>query len=148
MLPDRRRTEVNSAVGKTAEEASDSKPSCARNGASECQRWLRWEKCCIGEENDGRFLPSPPAPDRGGADAKEAGGLGLAEAGVDGPQQPLAEVDRVLLHRPQSRSRSSFPQPALARRSRTYTSRTVNRPGALFSPAINVLRELFGLFGR
>jgi hypothetical protein len=26
------------------------------------------------------------------------GGLGLAEAGVDGPQQPFAEVNRVLLH--------------------------------------------------
>ena len=40
-----------------------------------------------------------PALDRRRADAEEAGDLGLAEAGVHSPQQPLAEVDRVLLHR-------------------------------------------------
>ena len=45
-------------------------------------------------------LPLPPSPalDGGGPDAEEAGGLGLAETGVDGSQQPLAEVDRILLH--------------------------------------------------
>jgi len=43
--------------------------------------------------------PPPPALDRAPPDAEEAGRLGLGEAGVDGPQQPLAEVGRVLLHR-------------------------------------------------
>jgi len=43
-------------------------------------------------------LPPSPPLDSGRADAEEAGGLGLAEAGVDGAQQPLAEVDRILLH--------------------------------------------------
>ena len=43
-------------------------------------------------------LPPPPARDRRRPDAEETGGLGLAQAGVAGPQQPLAEVDRVLLH--------------------------------------------------
>jgi hypothetical protein len=54
---------------------------------------------------EGAALPLPPAPalDGGGPDAEEAGGLGLAEAGVDGPQQPLAEVDRILLHSSQHR---------------------------------------------
>lgn len=33
----------------------------------------------------GLALPSSPALDRGCADAEEAGGLGVAEAGVDGP---------------------------------------------------------------
>jgi hypothetical protein len=45
-------------------------------------------------------LPLPPTPplDRRRADAEETGDLGLAEPGVKGSQQPLAEVDRVLLH--------------------------------------------------
>jgi hypothetical protein len=42
-------------------------------------------------------LPPPPL-DRRRADAEEAAGLGDAEAGVGGPQQPRAEVSRVLLH--------------------------------------------------
>jgi hypothetical protein len=46
----------------------------------------------------GGVLPLAPANDGAGADAKGAGGLGLAEPGVDGAQQPLAEVDRLLLH--------------------------------------------------
>ncbi|MBA3379890.1 MAG: hypothetical protein H0T93_13485 [Chloroflexia bacterium] len=40
----------------------------------------------------------PPAGDRPGSDAEAAGGLGLAEARVHGPEPPLAEVDRILLH--------------------------------------------------
>jgi hypothetical protein len=48
-------------------------------------------------------LLAPQARNRRRPDAKETGGLGLAEAGIDGPQQPLAEVDRVLLHGPQHR---------------------------------------------
>ena len=45
-------------------------------------------------------LVAPPSPplDRTDPDAEEAGRLGLGEAGVNGSQQPLAEVGRVLLH--------------------------------------------------
>ncbi len=58
-----------------------------------------------GARCQGTALPLPPSPalDGGGPDAEEAGGLGLAETGVDGPQQPLAEVDRILLHSSQHR---------------------------------------------
>jgi hypothetical protein len=50
-------------------------------------------------------LPLPPSPalDGGRPDAEEAGGLGLAEPGVDGAQPPLAEVDRLRLHSRQHR---------------------------------------------
>lgn len=67
---------------------------CDAPGPSRAQTWC-----------DAAALALPPAPalDRGGPDAKEAGGLGLAETGVDGSQQPLAEVDRILLHTRQHR---------------------------------------------
>jgi len=52
----------------------------------------------FGRHAAGLALPLAPAGDRAGADAEEAGGLGVTEAGVDGAQQPLAEVDRLLLH--------------------------------------------------
>jgi hypothetical protein len=42
--------------------------------------------------------PPPPALDRAHANAKESGRLGLGQAGVNRPQEPLAEVGRVLLH--------------------------------------------------
>jgi hypothetical protein len=42
--------------------------------------------------------PPSPSLNRAHANTKEAGRLGLGQAGVDGPQQPLAEVGRVLLH--------------------------------------------------
>jgi hypothetical protein len=49
---------------------------------------------------DGAGLMPPLSPPRDGAhaDAEEAGRLGLGETGVNGSQQPLAEVSRVLLH--------------------------------------------------
>ncbi|MDQ3443026.1 MAG: hypothetical protein M3490_05400, partial [Chloroflexota bacterium] len=40
----------------------------------------------------------PPAGDRPGSDAEAAGGLCLAGPRVHGPEPPLAEVDRILLH--------------------------------------------------
>jgi hypothetical protein len=43
--------------------------------------------------------PPSPSLDRAHANAKEAGRLGLGQAGVNRPQPPLAEVGRVLLHR-------------------------------------------------
>ncbi len=46
----------------------------------------------------GGGAPLAPPSHGAGADAKQAGGLGLTEPGVDGTQQPLAEVDRILLH--------------------------------------------------
>jgi hypothetical protein len=42
--------------------------------------------------------PLTPAFDRAEANAEEAGRLGLGQAGVDGAQEPFAEVGRVLLH--------------------------------------------------
>jgi hypothetical protein len=42
--------------------------------------------------------PPSPSLDRAHANAKEAGRLGLGQAGVDGSQQPFADVGRVLLH--------------------------------------------------
>ena len=45
------------------------------------------------------LAPLSPPLDRAEPDAEEAGRLGLGKAGVDGSQQPLAEVGRVLLHR-------------------------------------------------
>ena len=64
-------------------------------------------------------LPLSPSPalDGGGPDAEEAGGLGLAEPGVDGAQQPLAEVDRLLPHPHELRMPSCFLQEALRQRS-------------------------------
>jgi hypothetical protein len=51
--------------------------------------------------SDRAGLTPPLSPSRDGAhaDAEEAGRLGLGETGVNGSQQPLAEVGRVLLHR-------------------------------------------------
>jgi hypothetical protein len=46
----------------------------------------------------GLTLPLSPPRDGAHADAEEAGRLGLGETGVNGSQQPLAEVGRVLLH--------------------------------------------------
>jgi hypothetical protein len=43
-------------------------------------------------------LPPPPSLNRAHADAKETGRLDLGQAGVDRPQEPLAEIGRVLLH--------------------------------------------------
>ena len=45
------------------------------------------------------LLGAPPL-DRADPDTEEAGRLGLREPGVDGSQQPLAEVGGVLLHSP------------------------------------------------
>jgi hypothetical protein len=53
-----------------------------------------WRRCHAA----GLALLPAPALDRRRPDAEQAGGLGLAEAGGDGPKQPFAEVDRVLLH--------------------------------------------------
>ena len=51
-----------------------------------------------GGDGAGLVPPSSPSLDRAHANAKESGRLGLGQAGVDRPQQPLAEVGRVLLH--------------------------------------------------
>jgi len=53
-----------------------------------------------GGQHPARLLapPSPPL-ERADTDAEEAGRLGLGKAGVNGSQQPFAEVGRVLLHR-------------------------------------------------
>ena len=54
----------------------------------------------LGGRGSGLALSPPPALDRAHADDEEVGRLGLGEASVDGSQQPLAEVGRILLHRP------------------------------------------------
>ena len=51
-----------------------------------------------GGDGAGLVPPLPPPLDRAEPDAEEAGRLGLGKPGVDGSQQPLAEVGRVLLH--------------------------------------------------
>jgi hypothetical protein len=54
-----------------------------------------------GGHHPARLLASSSPPfDRALANAEEAGRLGLRETGVDGSQQPLAEVGRILLHHP------------------------------------------------
>lgn len=52
-----------------------------------------------GGHRTGLALPLAPAFDGAEPDAKKTGRLGLGKTGVDGSQQPLAEVGRVLLHR-------------------------------------------------
>ena len=51
-----------------------------------------------GGHRAGLALLGAPALDRTDANAEEAGRLGLREPGVNGSQQPLAEVGGVLLH--------------------------------------------------
>lgn len=53
-----------------------------------------------GGQRAGFLLSAAPAFDRAFADTKAAGRLSLREPGVDGSQQPLAEVGGVLLHAP------------------------------------------------
>jgi hypothetical protein len=70
-----------------------------------------------------------PALDRRGPDAEEAGRLGLGQAGVDGPQQPLAEVGGVLLHPGSVAPGPTYPQAAL-----NSDARRIIAPGAPFRP--------------
>ena len=51
-----------------------------------------------GTECPGLLATTAPAFDRAFPDAKKAGRLSLRESGVNGSQQPLAEVGGVLLH--------------------------------------------------
>jgi hypothetical protein len=71
-------------------------------------------RTCLRGHRSRLALTAAPALQRRRADAAKAGELGWAEAGVQSPQQPVAEVDRVLLHRWQSHRPSSFPQVALS----------------------------------
>jgi hypothetical protein len=76
----------------------------------------------LGRQAAGLLALLSPATDRARPDAEEAGGLGLTEAGVDGTQQPLAEVDRILLH-PQSLTSSQLNcNPLKANHSRIFAS--------------------------
>ena len=69
-------------------------------------RFLLWPdattaaRAAAGRERTGLALLLPPALDGTATDAKEAGRLDLRESGVNGSQQPLAEVGGVLLHPP------------------------------------------------
>ncbi len=80
---------------------------CAANVASGCwaacaRSAAAWSEPMVARRPDrdvGATVTASlaPAGDRPGADAEEAGGLGLAESGVDGTQQPLEEVDLILV---------------------------------------------------
>jgi hypothetical protein len=90
-----------------------------------------WRTPRPGTRHHAAGLPLPPSPalDRGRADAEEPGRLDLAETGVDGAQQPLAEVDRVLLHAAELRTPSSLPQVALESCSVQFTSFAKQKTG-------------------
>ena len=53
-----------------------------------------------GRKRAGLALLGAPALDRADTDAEEAGRLDLWQPGINGSQQPLAEVGGVLLHAP------------------------------------------------
>ena len=90
-------------AARVASGAAHLRPQCRRLGRADARgaartRPRRHRACGA--------LPLPPAPDRAGTDAEEAGGLGRGEPGVDRSQQPFAEVGRVLLHALPSHTRN------------------------------------------
>lgn len=70
------------------------------------RRFLLWPDAATAagaassHQRAGLALLGAPALDRADTDAKQAGRLDLWQPGVNGSQQPLAEVGGILLHSP------------------------------------------------